>query len=374
MFHPGLGPGLLGLIRKPIFLGLASLMGLSPLVSEEVLELGPFRTREMFPLYLNPMAYQPTDPTPLGEGRWRVDVDHIQANTFEFSDVFKDILPRDGQGRISMSRAWVEAHASAFASLPVVFFFDEEVARTSLRIRRGMTENLEIWAEVAFQSHGGGYLDGTIESFHSLGFEQFGRDLVARNQVTVMVMEYGQVRFYSDDHIRGKTQDPVLGTTLRLYQGQQWTVSAVASVKPPITEAYGLYRSGWDHSFSVSSRWQPSSNHVFYGGTGYVRRPRGNGAYNAFPLCHFRDGVGAHATWEYRRNRKLRPFIQLYYQTGYLPAQPSQSLDQGSLQHDLGIHWQVARKTVLTFRYLNNITHNANTADMGLGLSLSTLF
>jgi hypothetical protein len=33
--------------------------------------------------------------------------------------------------------------------------------------------------------------------------------------------------------------------------------------------------------------------------------------------------------------------------------------------------WQLGRRTVFTFRYLNNITHNENTADMGFVLGLS---
>lgn len=87
-----------------------------------------------------------------------------------------------------------------------------------------------------------------------------------------------------------------------------------------------------------------------------------------------RDGWGAHATWEYRRWGTVRPFFQLYAQSGYLPPQPSQKLDRPSLQHDLGFHWQFRKDAVLTFRYLNNITHNENTADMGLGLSLTASY
>ena len=59
---------------------------------------------------------------------------------------------------------------------------------------------------------------------------------------------------------------------------------------------------------------------------------------------------------------------------GYLPTQVYQKLDQYSLQHDLGFHWLLWKNTTLTFRYLNNITHNENTADMGLGLSVDARF
>jgi hypothetical protein len=49
-------------------------------------------------------------------------------------------------------------------------------------------------------------------------------------------------------------------------------------------------------------------------------------------------------------------------------------LDRPSLQHYLGFHWQIKKDLVFTFRYLNNITHNENTADMGFELSLTASF
>jgi len=42
----------------------------------EPMELGPPPTRELFPLFLISLAYQPVDPTPLGRGRWQVELSH----------------------------------------------------------------------------------------------------------------------------------------------------------------------------------------------------------------------------------------------------------------------------------------------------------
>lgn len=348
--------------------------GLIPLCAQEPMEMGPFPTREMFPLFLLPMAYQPVDPTPVGRGRWRVSLDHTQANTFEFSDILKDQAPRDAQGRIAITREFVLAHATEYASIPIVFFFDEETARTSLRVRCGLTDQTDVWAELPFQSQGGGFLDGVIENFHKLGFEQFGRDLVKQNQVTLMVMTNGHLVFYSDQHIRGKTEDPTIGLLHRVSGGPTWNLSIYLSVKPPLTTTYDVFRSGWDQSLGLTGRWQPSLQHVFYGGFGFIHRPGGSAAYNTMAFGSFRDAWGAHATWEYRRWRKVRPFLQLYLQSGFLPKQPYQKLDRPSLQHDLGFHWQIKKDVVFTFRYLNNITHNENTADMGFGASLTASF
>jgi hypothetical protein len=328
----------------------------------------------MFPLYLATMAYQPVDPTPAGPGRWRFSLDHIRANTFEFSDILKDQAPRDAQGRVTITRDFVLSHASEYTSVPLVFFFDEEISRTTARLRYGISESTDVWAELPFQSHGGGFLDSVIEGFHSLGFEQFGRDRVARNQLTLVVMSHGVLDFYNDQGIRGKTQDPTVGVVQQLAKGRTWGLSVAASLKPPLTTSYGVYRGGWDYSLGLTGRWQPASRHMFYFGGAFIGRPPGSTAYNHLAFGDFRNGWGAHGTWEYRRWPRFRPFLQLYAQSGYLPTQPYQKLDRPSLQHDLGFHWPLGKKSTVTFRYLNNITHNENTADMGLGLSLDTRF
>lgn len=359
----------------PAVMLLAGLLGgVLPLSAQESLELGPFPTRDMFPLFLSPMVYQPVDPTPVGRGRWRVSLDQIRANTFEFSEILKDQAPRDAQGRVAITREYILARATEYASVPVIFFFDEEIIRTSLRVRFGLSEHTDFWAELPFQSHSGGFLDGVIEGFHSLGFEQFGRDRVQQDQLTLMVMTHGQLLFYSDQAIRGKMQDPTLGLMHRIGSGPTWTLSAYASLKPPLTTTYNVYRSGWDHSVGITGHWGAAPHHSFYWGGGFIRRPAGSVAYNHLSLGRIHDAWGAHGTWEYRRWKSVRPFFQLYAQSGNLPQQLYQKLDRPSLQHDLGFHWQFQKDTVLTFRYLNNISHNANTADMGLGLSLTTRF
>ena len=198
---------------------LALLWGLLPLQREEVLELGPFPTREMFPLYLLPMAFQPADPTPLGSGHWRVSLNLMQANTFEFSDVFKERGRRDAAGRLAITREGALALSAEYGAVPLMFLFDEETVRSSLRVRYGLSEQTDIWAELPFESQGGGSLDGLIEWFHSLAFEQYGRDRVLKNQMTMVVISHDKLRFFSDQPIRGKTQDPTLGVVHRLVSG-----------------------------------------------------------------------------------------------------------------------------------------------------------
>lgn len=350
---------------------LATLAAGLALGAQEPVEMGPIPTREMFPLYLVGQAYQPADPTPVGQGRWKVGISHMRANTFEFSEILKDRVPRDPEGRAVVTRAYVEAHAPEYADVPLIFFFDEEVSRLEFSARYGLTDRTDVAVQWSFQSHYGGWMDNVIEGVHALGFRQFGRDLVSRNQLTLVVMEYGRLTFYSEERVKGRAQDPTLSLIHRLVEQGAFHLSLHASVKPPLTYTQGVYRSGLDPTLGLTARWEPSRRHIVYGGAGFVARMKGSDPYNRIMDSGFRDGWGAHLGYEFRPGR-FRPFFQLVWQSGWLKPQPYQLLDRPSLQHDAGFHYQPGRRTVFTFRYLNNLSHNANTADMGLGLSLTT--
>lgn len=339
--------------------------------AEPPLELGPLRTRDLFPLYLVGQGYQPVAPSPLGEGRWRFDVHAVRSNTFEFSDALRDRFPRDPQGRIQVNRAVVEAHARELADLPMVFFFDEEISRVEFEARRGLGAHTDVWIQWPIQSHYGGWLDAVIEGVHKLGFKQFGRDFIAKDQLTLLVLEHGQVTFFTQDRIKAKPQDPTVGLVHQVWKDDRFEASVSFSLKPPLTTTYAVYRSGWDPTISLTTRWQPNPRWVSYVGAGFLWRTRGSAAYNETQVGGFRNLAGGHLGLEWRCAPRIRPFFQLLLQSGWLRSQQGQTLDRPSLQHDLGLHWIVRPKTVLSFRYINNITHFGNTADMALGLSLT---
>jgi hypothetical protein len=329
----------------------------------------------MFPLFLGTLVYQPVDPTPLGRGHWRFSLDHIRANTFEFSDVYQGI-PVAGPpvGRERLTRDLIGLIGSWYPERPVLFYFDEEVVRTSLRVRAGLGEDTDVWAELPFQSQTGGFLDSMIESFHHMGFAQFGRDRVRKNELVLAVVAHGQLQFYTEEPVRTRVQDPTLGVMHRFLAGPRGELSGYAMVKPPLTKMYGAYGSGWDYGFGLTARWQVSARHVLYAGGGLVRRPGGDLPFQAPALGRLTGGWGMHGTWAYQGWGRIRPYAQLYAQSGFLTRQPQMDLHRPSLQHDVGCHWLFRPNAALTIRYLNNLTHNQNTADMGLGLSLTVSF
>jgi hypothetical protein len=84
-----------------------------------------------------------------------------------------------------------------------------------------------------------------------------------------------------------------------------------------------------------------------------------------------KDQIAGHLGWEWRGWARVRPFLVLVYHDGLTSQGPGATLDRPSVIHDLGLHLRLGPKVAATFSYINNITHNENTADMGLSLRLA---
>ncbi len=335
-------------------------------------DAGVAPSRELFPLQLIPLTYQPLSPKPLGTGRWQVALHSTRANVFEFSDAIKNGPPTDLQGRIQLTRAYWTQHAGDYAQLPFAFWFDEEILRTTLDVRTGLGPRTDAYLQWAWVSHTGGALDSTIERFHSgLGFRQWGRELVARNQLVVAMMARGQVTFYSEDPIKRKPQDPVLGIVHQLFTGTEGGLSLTASVKPPLTRTYDVYESGWDTQVGASGWWDFAPGHQLTFGGAYTHRAIGSAAYEAIG---YRDEGSAHLGIRWRTSKPVQPYLQLQVLTGFARRIEGATFHRPAFTHDLGVHWFWSPRTFATFRYVNNISHNENTADMAFAVGVTTRF
>jgi hypothetical protein len=326
----------------------------------------------MFTLLQAPMTYQPVAPRPLGAGAWQVSLTHVRANVFEFSDLIKDHPPTWFQGRRRMDRAALEALAAEYPTAPFVFYFDEEIARTTLQVRHGLTDRTDVWIELPMERHGGGDLDSPIEAFHrAFGFAQWGRTEVARNQAVVATIRYGRLDFVREGTQPTRLQDPLIGLVHQVHRGPATGLSATFTVKPPLVTTYGSYRAGWDLEGGLSGWWDFTPTQTLYAGAAYTHRGRGNEAYDRLD---YTSDLGAHLTWQGRRGRAVQPFVQLYFLSGFSTPRPFAKLHEGSLQHDLGLHVHLDRRATLTFRYVNNITHHENTDDASFAASLTWRF
>lgn len=330
---------------------------------------GPPSTRDLFPLNLVPLTYRPVGANTIGKGEWRFSFQVTRSNTFEFSDLIKDRLGRDSSGRITIAQAGAEKFATTLQNEPLIYFFDAEVQRTEFSFRYGMTPNTDVAMTLGWQSIGGGFMDGLIEDFHKLGFEQTGRNAIAQNQLTIAIIQKGKVIYFSQTPVRYRPVDPVLAVIHRVYDDSNLTLSFLGAMQIPATTFEGQFRSNWDSSAGLVLQWRPTHNQAINGGAAYLRRGlRGGNGVNPFLI---KDQIAGHLGWEWQRWRRVRPFLVLVYHDGLTSQGPGATLDKPSVNHDLGVHVRLSECVALTFSYINNITHNENTSDMGLALRLS---
>lgn len=147
---------------------------------------GPFPYRNPNPLYLQMAALRPTTATVLPTGFLRTDI------TTSYSSVYNVI---SGNG-LSEN-------------------MDMEIMRTALNVDLGLPLGIEAGVEVPFLGENGGFLDSTIQKYHSwFGFPNAGRETrpnnefhaqVSRNGATIY--QYGPTSFaLSDISLRAKWQ------------------------------------------------------------------------------------------------------------------------------------------------------------------------
>lgn len=333
--------------------------------------LGPVPSRDQFPLNLLTLTYQPAPPDTLAAGAWQADLQCVEANTLEFSDVIKDDLSQNPGQRLDITRAWAQGIAEKNPSLPVVFLFQMETTMTTLRLRAGLGHGREASVELPLFSYAGGFEDGLINQVHSLGFYQAGRSAFPVDQVRLAVIQQGSLVYYSDRSAAPRLQDPVFGLTQSLNATPDFALSANAKVKPAMMRSQVGVRAGWDWGLQLTARWSPNPSMDIYFGLGGVRRESGSLAFNQLG---FRNQFGAHFMVEGWRESAWRPFLQLLLLSGAAYPMAGQKLGLSSLQHDLGVHWVRAPGLVFTLSYMNNITNNENTADMAFSLEMTWRF
>ena len=187
--------------------------------SQEPGHLGPAPTRDQFPINLETLTYVPAPPDVLPAGAFEANLQCVEANTFEFSDLIKDALQQGNPSqRLSISLPQAQQFAAQNRKVPLIFFFQMETTLTTLRLRAGLGDGREAWVMLPVLRWSGGFEDGLIDWTHqTFGFNQTGRNYIEHNQVRVVVIQYGKVTEYSDHSGGSRLLDPVLGLTQSLY-------------------------------------------------------------------------------------------------------------------------------------------------------------
>lgn len=155
-------------------------------------------------------------------------------------------------------------------------FLDGETHRTTLKIYRGLTGGREIGIELPYVSHGGGFLDSFIESWHDFfGLPQNGRDRMPADRLLY------QYRRNGTDAILLSQPSAGIGD-VRLTAGlpfPAWADTALRfSLKLPTGDSEKLLGSGaTDAALWFSTRCSRCTGSIsWYGGSGVIWLGKGD--------------------------------------------------------------------------------------------------
>src|SRR6266446_1235781 len=147
--------------------GLAAvLLGLAATSARGETELlGPLRIRDMTPFNLLRLDMLPAHAVSAGPGSWAIEADLSYTNTFVMSDNVRSYLEARGGGR----RPLDAADAAAIENLGEdAYYVDGEFGVLDLTFHYALSSRTSVYSTLPLYSFGGGFLDGTIEGFHSL--------------------------------------------------------------------------------------------------------------------------------------------------------------------------------------------------------------
>ena len=122
---------------------------------------------------------------------------------------------------------------------------DGETYRFVLAARYGFAKGFECGIDIPYVVHGGGFLDGFIEGFHSFfGFPNGGREDAPRNRLLYEYAVNGSDRLIRNDSVSG-LGDIRISSAMQLYGKEEGAAVALrASLKLPTGDSGRLLGSG----------------------------------------------------------------------------------------------------------------------------------
>jgi hypothetical protein len=225
---------------------------------------GLLRSRDLTPFGFLRLDIRPAHAVSIEPGDWAFETELSYQNTWALSpNVEKYLSSQESGGRRDLTAQDVQA----IGDLPGEnYLVDLELALLDVTFHYKFSDVFTGYLIASGVSYQGGFLDSTIEGFHStFGFSSFGRPAVSKNQVNLIYdlksSQYTSLGAPTD----GGLLDPTFG--LR-YSGWtlpgKWNLSAELAVKVPLAGRRELLSTGrTDYGVQMSLQ-RKGRHHAFY--------------------------------------------------------------------------------------------------------------
>lgn len=231
---------------------------------------GLLRSRDLTPFGFLRLDMRPAHAVAIEPGSWAFEAELGYQNTWSLSSDVEDYLTSlEAQGRRDIG----PAELAAIQALPGEnYMLDVESANLDLTFHYKFSHDWTGYFIASFVSYQGGFLDGTIESFHkTFGFSSFGRPAARKNDVNLIYdLKSGSVVSLGSPTDGGYT-DPTIGVR---YVGfdlpEPWHLALEVAVKIPVGgERFLLSTGRTDYGLQVSIQ-RRGDHHAWYGNVAAV--------------------------------------------------------------------------------------------------------
>jgi hypothetical protein len=322
---------------------------------------GMLRGRDLTPFGYLRLDMRPGFTGQLEPGRWSIETDLAYQNTWVTSPEVEKYL-----NSLDSRRELGPAEWQAIRDLPGEnYLVDLELAQADITFNYQISERWGAYAIVSGTSIGGGFLDGTIESFHELARQpRFGRPATARDDYNVLFdLKSGEYAAFEEPG-KGGLLDPVLGVRyFHRFDDSRWRLTAEAAVKVPLANRSKALSTGRTDVGTQLSLQRFSGRHAFYMNFAAVYYA-GMGSFVPEPSRVLPTVVvGYERRMTPRTNLILQGYVSrsVYQreQTDLSELRGTKIQLSGGFHHRRGPH-------LLTFALTENIGNINNTPDIGV--------
>ena len=340
----------------------ATVLSCASLAAQETELVGPARVRDMTPFSILQLDLAPSHGASSKESGWGLEFALTHANTFVMSENVGEFLNERGT-RDPLDQADVTAMMQLEGDL---FYFDGAISILSTTLHRTFGKRWQGFLTVPVHSYSGGFLDGTIESFHEeFGFSSANRDLTAREQVQLVQRVGGDQFVLLEAPREVGLGDPVVGVRHRFSQTKHWRIVGEAAVKWPVGDVEAFFSSGkvdYGAQLSFQGQWR---RHAIFLSFGYVWV----GDPDVLRNVEAGDIPTVVAGWEAGLGRRTSVVLQTAWSQSLLEESTQSELTETKLQLTAGLRWRTASR-VYTFALTENLANFNNTPDLGMHLGI----
>lgn len=329
---------------------------------------GLLRARDLTPFGFLRLDMRPAHAVSIEPGSWVIETELAYQNTWALSPAVEQyLISLEPTGR----RDPGPADAQAIYDLPGEnYLLDVESASFDFTLHYKLSSRWTAYAIASAVSYQGGFLDGTIESFHdTFGFSTFGRPATTRNDVNLIYdLKSTRVTYFGSPTDGGFT-DPTLGLRyVGIQMSSKWQLSLEAAVKIPVGGRRLLLSTGRTDYGVQASLQRFGQHHAFYLDLAAV--------YYAGASQPARQDAQIVPTLIFGYERKLTDRTNLNLQA-YI-SNSVYSHNQTDLDELLGEKYQASiglrhriDRFLISFAITENLQNVNNTPDIGLQLGLA---